>query len=60
MDEKRNLSDSIAEKHLAEAAGATFFGRPVLELSRDDLIVMAVMGWAKVKQMQEDRIRPVF
>ena len=52
-----NISKSFIEKYLKEAEGCTFFGQKVSELSRDELIAMAVAGWKEEAAARAEGIR---
>jgi dissimilatory sulfite reductase (desulfoviridin) alpha/beta subunit len=39
------LPKNFVERHLLKAKGATIFGVPLEELTRDELLAVAVAGW---------------
>lgn len=51
------LPESFVKSGLDEAAGAMFMGHPITELSRDELIAMAVSGWSAHVNLLNENIR---
>ena len=47
------IPQDMIEDALAKAEGATFLGKPIKELSKDELIVCAITGWEQVAQERE-------
>lgn len=39
------IPKSFVDENLAEAKGCSFFGVPIENLSRDELVACAVVGW---------------
>ena len=49
-----NKLPEVLHQHFAPLAErATFMGVPIAELSRDDLIVVAMMGWEECRQSRD-------
>ena len=51
------LPESFVQDNLAKAQGAMFMGHPVTELSRDELIAMAMKGWEAHVGLLNENIR---
>lgn len=51
------LPDHLHQQYAKDIEGAFFFGIPLAELSRKDLMVMAVMGWNESRQASERHLR---
>ena len=53
------IPKSFTEKYLKESEGATFFGQKITELTRDELIAMAMSGWKREKEARAEGFRMV-
>ena len=51
------LPKSYVEKGLELAKGASFFGVPIEDLTRDELIACAANGWQEVSNIREEGAR---
>jgi hypothetical protein len=51
------LPKGYVEKGLELAKGASFFGVPIEDLTRDELIACAINGWQEVSNVREEGIR---
>ncbi len=53
-DERPNrLPANLHQQYLPQLSRAYFLGLPISELSRDDLLVMAMMGWEQARAAQD-------
>jgi len=50
---------SFMDRYLKEAEGSRFFGVPIQELTRDELIACAVAGWKGESDARAEGIRRV-
>jgi len=48
------LSDEIVKRGLDLAKGSTVFGKSFFDLSRDDLIAIAAIGWYEYNKQQKE------
>ncbi len=53
------IPKQFVDRYLKEASGATFFGMPINELSRDELIAMAISGWKAEREAIKDSQRSI-
>ena len=51
------LPEKFVQDNLAKAQGAMFMGHPITELSRDELIAMAISGWSAHVNLLNENIR---
>ena len=50
---------SFTEKYLKKSKDCRFFGVPIEELTRDELIACAVAGWEKESEARAEGLRMV-
>lgn len=53
----KNLPDAFVQEHLAKAKGMTFFGHRFEDLTRDELIAAAVVGFESYTRAVESAER---
>ncbi len=53
------ISEETVNRYLAEAADMKWFGVPLTELSEDELMACAVMGWKAERAVREERARRI-
>lgn len=53
------IPKSFTAKYLKKAEGCTFFGQNITELTKDELIAMAVAGWEREADARVEGIRMV-
>ena len=51
------LSKNFVHQNLKKAEGAYFYGVPINELTREELIALVVSGYEKLKQQSETHIQ---